>query len=153
MFLLGSVKKGLTDITIDHQFSALDDLAQLILPVAMQVYLGAIQTGTGIVADIAVEINPKVGRVRPEAAGRKSPAPPVKGNQVLPSEIVCQVHPSCRTILSFRLEQESVQHQDGFTCGRRTQAMAGVPIQTPNRLQGTPFFMGYEGTPRSSRLL
>ncbi len=69
---LGSVQERLTHITIDHKLAVFHDLAQLILPIGVDIDLRAVQAGAGVIAGSPYKSmrTPCVFLPRPTAAKR-----------------------------------------------------------------------------------
>ncbi len=65
---LGAVHEGLADVAVDDQLAALDDLAQLVLGIAVHGDRQPVDAGGEVVAGAAVDIDGHVVGVGSEAA-------------------------------------------------------------------------------------
>ena len=99
---LGPVEKRLPHVAVDHQFPRSQDLAQLILGVAMDGDLQPIHSGPQVIARASINIDPRPLRSRAQAAPDEPLAPAPINDELSPAEVVCASEKAGRALFALR---------------------------------------------------
>ena len=130
---LGAIQERLAHVAVDDHFPLFDDLAQLVLGVAMHGDGQAVNAGTQIIAAAAVNFDGHIGGFRAEAAADVSLADAIEADE-MPPAFHERVHQQLRVaVAAFRRKIRGVNGQRGFAFLRRTQIAARREINEPER--------------------
>jgi len=136
---LRAVHKRLAHIAVDDHFSPLDDLAKLVLGVAMHRDFQPVHARTQIIPAAAIDINDHVFGFRAEPAADVALADAVETDEAAPA-FHERVHQQLRiAVVAFRRKTRGVNDQCGFVLLWLPQMVARFEINETIRALGGIF--------------